>query len=359
VSAMHSMRSIARSTIGRIHAGGREAAVVEAVMAGLWNFYTGRPISAEARRSVLDLHCRTNGRSSDYLARMLRVIRPPRRPKAVSGVLGHLSVDDQRRIAGALERDGFWVFDRLAPTELCDDIEKFAAITPAYVEGRGRTVAERVVFDPAAPVSRTYHLPEADIIQSKGIQRLIGDPGFLAIAEMHLRTHPIFARANLWWSAPYGEGPGTDAAQLFHFDFDPPPMWLHFFVYLRDVGPKNGPHVYVRGSHKPGHPSASRLRARGYVRIPDDEIASAFGRENIVEFHGPRGTILCVDTRGFHKGKMLTAGCRLMAQFIFAFPPFSLAYETAQVLPRELDPVFAEARRMSPRVYDKYRVAPA
>jgi hypothetical protein len=277
----------------------------------------------------------------------------------VAGVLGELSVDDQHRIASALERDGFHVFDRRLPDVICDEIERFAAVTPAYVEGRGRSADDCGVFDPTAPISRTYRIPEADIVTNRGMQQLIGDPSFLAIAETYLRTHPIFARVDLWWSVPYGNGPGDEAAQFFHFDFDPPPIWLHFFVYLRDVGPENGPHVYVRGSHRPGLTAAGPLRARGYVRIPDEDIAAAFGRENIVELHGKRGTILTVDTRGFHKAKMLTVGERLIAQFIFACPPFSMAFETAQTLPSEIDPALLDAYRAAPRVYAKYRALTA
>ena len=127
-----------------------------------------------------------------------------------------------------------------------------------------------------------------------------------------------------------------------------------FFIYLTDVGPENGPHVYARGSHIAGHPSAGPLLSRGYVRIPDPDIAAAFGKENMVELLGKRGTILAVDTRGFHKGKMLTAGHRLMTQLTYSYPPYSGAHGVAKKIGGEVDPSLAKAIKTTPRVFERY-----
>ena len=183
----------------------------------------------------------------------------------------------------------------------------------------------------------------------------MADPSMLAIAETYLRTHPILSSTNLWWSAAFGDRPGDQAAQEFHFDFDPPPVWLLFFIYLTDVGPENGPHVYARGSHVAGIPATAEILSRGYVRIPDEDIEAAFGKERIVELHGKRGTVLAVDTRGFHKGKMLTTGHRLMGQLTFSCPPYSGAHSRSAVISGEIDPALRLAMNSAPRVYERYR----
>lgn len=328
---------------------------IGSVLGGLYEFYRTGDVSSEARSSLLRLHCETNGRFTDHLATLLRMARPPRRPVPVSGFLGDLSVSDQQAIVSSIARDGFHVFEQRLPDELCAQMARFAAQTPALVEGRGRSLEERVLFDPASPISNTYRILEEDIVRSKPMQRLMADASFLAVAERYLRTLPILSMVNLWWSPTFGREPGADAAQEYHFDFDPPPIWLLFFVYLTDVGPDNGPHVYVRGSHVGGHPAAAALLRRGYVRIPDEDIAAAFGAENVVEICGKRGTILAVDTRGFHKGKPPASGHRLMMQLTYSCPPYSGAHSRKMPLPADIDPALAASIDQVPRVYGKYR----
>ena len=332
--------------------GNRKA--VGKVLRGVVEYYRRGDVSAEARSALLQLHCNTNGRLTDRLATMLRVVRPPRRSAPVSGLLGDLSVAAQKGITDQIAREGYYVFEQRLPEALCDEIADFAQRTPVTVEGRSREPKDRVIFDPAAPISKTYRLVEEEIIQNQAMQRLMADPSVLALAEGYLHTHPMLSMVNLWWSATFGNEPGADAAQEFHFDFDPPPVWLLFFIYLTDVGPDNGPHVYARGSHLANIPAAAPLLARGYVRIPDDDVAAAFGRDNIIELHGKRGTVLAVDTRGFHKGKMLTAGHRLMAQLTYSCPPYSGAHSRKLNLPADIDPSLAAAIKATPRVFVKY-----
>lgn len=330
----------------------REAAKV---LGGVVDYYRRGSVTPEQRNAVLRLHCETNGRFTDRLATLIRTIRPPRRPQPVSGFLGELSVERQKSIVASIARDGFYVFDQRIPADLCDQIEAFAARSPCRVEGRGRGPEDRVIFDPKAPISKTYRVMEDEIVRDHSVQRLMADPSMLAIAEMYLKSHPILSMVNLWWSATFGDTPGGHAAQEFHFDFDPPPVWLLIFIYLTDVGPDNGPHVYARGSHVAGHPAAGPLLSRGYVRIPDADVAAAFGEQNVVELVGKRGTVLAVDTRGFHKGKMLTAGHRLMAQLTYSCPPYSGAHGPGQKLTGDLDKSLAEAMKKSPRVFERYR----
>jgi Phytanoyl-CoA dioxygenase (PhyH) len=327
---------------------------VRSVFSGLYQYYTKGDVSLEARSALLRLHCETNARFTDQLAALLRMVRPPRRASPVSGVLGDLSVAAQRAIVNSIARNGYHIFDRRLPAELCDEIERFAARTPAVVESNGPTQGDRVIFDARAPISKTYRIPEVEVITNHGIQLLMADRSFLAISELYLRTLPILNSVNMWWSATYGDKPGSAAAQEFHFDFDPPPIWLHFFIYLTDVGPENGPHVIVRGSHIAGHPAAGPLLTRGYVRISDEDITQSFGAENIIELCGKRGTVLAVVTRGFHKGKMPTVGHRLIAQYIYACPPYSGAHGRRVLLPTEVNPALAVALAKMPRVYERY-----
>ena len=336
---MASLKAIRRKCVALLDAG--------IILGGIGEYYLRGDVSSRIRSSLLRLHCRTNGRGTALFTPIMRALRPPRPRAPASGVLGTISVPEQDAITTAIERDGFYVFEKLLPKTLCDEIEAHARATPAQLENSDQLA----LFDDKNPISKTYRLREEDIVRSPAIQQVMADQSILAIAENYLKTLPILSCLNLWFSPSYGNAPGADAAQQYHFDFDPPPVWLLFFVYLTDVGPDNGPHVYVRGSHKPGDPGMRDLLIRGYERIPDEDIAARYAAEDIVELHGKRGTILAVDTRGMHKGKMPVIGHRLIAQLTFSCPAFSGVHGRTTVLPDKLHPKLLQALATSPDIY--------
>ena len=281
-------------------------------VSGLQEFYSIGAISHTNWEKLLWAHCATNGRLTSLLSPLFRVLRPPRGPTPVTGLLGHFSVQEQQKIVAELNRNGFYVFSSLMPAEICDEIETFAKETPAVTESNRSQSEPFQKYNPEHPLSRTYKIRETDSVHNAAVQKIMSDQVFAAVAEQYLNTQSSIGGVDLWWSAPYGNEPGSDAAQLFHFDFDAPPAWLKLFVYVTDVGPDNGPHIYVKGSHKAGLAGAGALRARGYERISDVEIEQVFGRDAVAEICGPRGTVFVADTRGFHKGKMPVAGHRLL-----------------------------------------------
>ncbi|MDB4477509.1 hypothetical protein N9018_04800, partial [Rhodopirellula sp.] len=61
-------------------------------------------------------------------------------------------------------------------------------------------------------------------------------------------------------------------------------------------------------------------------RISDTEINMAYPKKDILELCGKAGTVMVVDTRGFHKGKPLTTGNRLLLQIEMANSMFGQTY---------------------------------
>jgi hypothetical protein len=156
------------------------------------------------------------------------------------------------------------------------------------------------------------------------LQALASDSQLLAIARKYLRTEPVLVSARMWWSFA---GP-TDAKQQmrdgqgFHYDIDGYRA-LAFFFYLTDVGPSNGPHVYVRGSH-------TRKVLRHILSIykgrNDAEIEKVYGRERQVVCCGPAGSGFAEDIFGFHKGQPPRGGDRLIVQLRFGLRDYGTGH---------------------------------
>jgi hypothetical protein len=74
----------------------------------------------------------------------------------------------------------------------------------------------------------------------------------------------------------------------------------------------------------------------------------------LLEFHGPRGTIIAEDTRGFHKGKPIEGGDRLVLEFDFCDSLFGGGYDQP-LIPANC--LFALKRAVNhyPGIYRKFR----
>jgi len=326
---------------------------MSAALTTIRNYRRNKPIAMQDWQSILNAHCTTNGRSTDRLTPILRRIKPRRPAADATGLLGHFSVADQKRIADQIARDGVYIFEEKMPEVVCDAIEAFARRTPAAVYGDFGLVGEPSVYDPAHPLDRLYKFREADSLAEPGVQTLLADDAILRIAETYLDTQAVLGGIDAWWSAPYGNGPSSEAAQLFHFDFDAPPRWLKLFVYVTPVGHQNGPHAFVKGSHKAGLPSAGTILARGYKRVTDEDIDEVYGAQATTEICGARGTVFLADTRGFHKGKPPTGGDRLVCQLLYCSPVFSTR-ETKITSASSFSPALSAAIARNPAAFIRY-----
>jgi hypothetical protein len=121
---------------------------------------------------------------------------------------------------------------------------------------------------------------------------------------------------------------------------------------LTDVGPDDGPHSFIEGSHRSGGIPQSMLR-RGYVRLSDEEVLGHYGAARQVEFSAPRGTVIVEDTRGLHKGKAVSGRSRLILQLQFSNSLFGASYPKA-TLTRVADPQFARMIETFGDVYAQY-----
>jgi ectoine hydroxylase-related dioxygenase (phytanoyl-CoA dioxygenase family) len=169
--------------------------------------------------------------------------------------------------------------------------------------------------------SPRYQYTQEDLLSSQAVTQLVFDKSLLVIAQAYLKSRPVMDMVTMWWSFPFHGKGQSGAAQQYHFDMDRI-KFLKFFFYLTDVHSDNGPHCYVAGSHKDKPKAVFRDG-----RISDAEIKKHYSDNRFLEFNGPAGTILAVDTSGFHKGKVLTEGRRLLLQIEFANSLFGQNYK--------------------------------
>lgn len=289
--------------------------------AGAWQFARRRTTPNYAYQSLIQLFCLTGGRSNDLLARMVGLVRPPYRLSSATGVLGDLSSEEMGSIAARLREQGYYMFPRRLPAEICSRLLHFAATQPCAIRPTDADVAKGVgsrvtVYDRTAPKGIIYEFDPDHLVNNSDVQALMADPSIVAIAQAYIGSRPVLDEVNLWWSTAYETRPDASAAQLYHFDMDRI-RWLKFFIYLTDVGPDNGPHCFVSGSHRTGG-IPERFLSRGYARLQDSEVRTEYPADAFIDFMGSIGTIIAEDTRGLHKGRPVISGDRLVLEFEFS-----------------------------------------
>ena len=265
--------------------------------------------------ALINLFMTSGGRANDLLSAIVAFFHPRYRLPAASGVLGNLTRQDLEKIERQLETDGYVVFENCLSPEFCERVIRQTLEVECVLHGDDANVGGRMYskYDRNSPEATCYVLTPDDATEIPEVQELMSDLSLIAVAQNYLKSKPIFSAVNITWSAVKKDQPDQQAAQEFHWDMERI-RWLRFFIYLTDVGPKNGPHCFIKGSHRTGAVPPELLKL-GYVRHSDETILQTYGKDAFCEFNGARGTIIAEDSRGFHKGKMLTEGDRLLLAF--------------------------------------------
>ena len=293
---------------------------------------TGRT-ATWAHDALIQLFCATGGRTNDWVSRLLalrsRRLGFPGEP----GLLGSTSGPELDAKVAELRDRGYVVFPAALPSGACERLMNFALQTPAQVRRMDdepvRPEPRVALFDPASPLAVRYDYAPDKLLANSDVQALLADPSLLALAQAYLDCRPKADVLSMWWHTSFHSQPDSEAAQYYHFDMDRI-KWLKIFVYLTNVGPADGPHSFIEGSHRTGGIPQSMLR-RGYVRLSDEEVLGHYGDERQIEFSAPRGTVIVEDTRGLHKGKAVTGASRLVLQLQFSNSLFGARYAKAKM----------------------------
>jgi len=210
-----------------------------------------------------------------------------------------------------LKKSGLFNLGKLLSPDQCEEVR-------SYFENREVHDPYRPSVPPFGPLSdarpkeaHIAHHSAKDIVNAPYLMDIANDPKILDVVGEFLGCKPTIGYLATWWSYPTSSGP--QQAENFHRDVDD---WkfVKLFLYLTEVGPENGPHKYVvHSSSKPVH---NKIR-----RYTDEEVADAFGEDNIKVMTSAPGEAFLEDTYGFHKGQPLQAGHRLLFQVVYTLNP--------------------------------------
>jgi hypothetical protein len=208
----------------------------------------------------------------------------------------------------SLAKEGIAHLGQLLSDAQVEEIRHYLADRPVRDDYRPDTPAFLPLASGRHPDSHVAFHEPADVIAAPYLLELANRPELLAIAEAFLGCRPTIGYLAAWWSYPTTVG--AQQAENFHRDVDD---WrfLKLFVYLTDVGPDNGPHIYIRQS-------AQRDELRTPRRFEDDEVLRELGAENYLVNEGLAGSGFFEDTNGVHKGQPVKAGARLMFQAVYS-----------------------------------------
>jgi hypothetical protein len=257
-----------------------------------------------SHQALIHLFTITHGYSNNIISKFLSS------PKSVfSNASNIFKKKNFFNIDQKLSSDGYYMLQNKLPENSINNILEFLKKSEGKYISENYTSLKKEKLNIKNPKAVKFNYDTNDILNCGEIQKLITDEALLQIAQNYLKAEPIIDYVTAYYSFPSLKA-DREAAQYWHFDMDRP-KFLKVFVYLTDCTSKNGPHSFIKGSHKTDT-LPKKIIKQGYQRLEDTEINLYYKKSEIINFIGGRGTVLLEDTSGLHKGKNLLEGHRLI-----------------------------------------------
>lgn len=226
------------------------------------------------------------------------------------------------RIVTELKRDGIaitTVGEALGDTRLFEELaESVNMLNHAHANEIAQAREEKTFTNFKSYLiellGRTPTLNPSDIFVRFAVQ-----PEVLSIVNSYFGMYTRLRFFNVWRNFASEAGPRN--SQLWHRDPEDR-FIIKMFVYLSDVaGEEAGPLVYAPGTHGYGRvkvqPESCREVGTTARRSKDDQMEAVVPRDKWIRAIGPKGTLIFVDTRGYHKGGWARRGDRIVYNCLF------------------------------------------
>lgn len=209
----------------------------------------------------------------------------------------------EERIVSDLRRDG------IATTsleELFGDKEILPKlVAAAYEEGKGKISPIKPFITEFFDSSDTYGMdnPYLSVVLSKSVVMIVGTYLGMIPRLYEFRAEEI-------------NSVGSDAQKIGSMRWHRDPHDRHLckvFIYLSDVGPKNGPFTYLKHStvsNKYGKIFPQKPPSGIYP--PAEELEKRIEKKDLFPATGKAGSVIFADTSGFHRGGFVEENMRRM-----------------------------------------------
>ena len=169
-----------------------------------------------------------------------------------------------------------------------------------------------------------------DLNENPEILELILNKNILEAATYHLKTIPILAGTQIWWSTSEATARGNfnTGSQQFHLDQEDSKQ-LKVFIFLNEIHEGNGPFTFYSETDTEKIKAATNYK-RG--RLDEVEIDQTSQTDNKIILLGKFGEGLAVDTsKCLHMGSRVYKGERLV--LMLHFVPYNVHLEPRGLLP--------------------------
>lgn len=245
-----------------------------------------------------------------------------------------------RRVAQDLGANGiaFARFEEFFPPEFFSTIsDRFYAYLSEFQRTASAASAKgKGVFLDTIHKAHTFVTEDA-------VSTYLADPGIAAVAAQYMGMVPRFVGSSFWRTRP-ATGADRLYSQLWHRDYNDR-MLVKVFLYLTDVGEREGYFEFLAGSHESGQLGAEfdRIGPDGFRAYPEasvidprvaalpvhrlDEVPVERRSGEAAPWHripavvrgiAPRGTLIFADTYGLHRGGFVQSGHRDMVMTTYS-----------------------------------------
>lgn len=211
------------------------------------------------------------------------------------------------QVSESLQRDGYARLPTILDQSALNEVTSYFSNTPGTDQDK----------------TLTYY-KISDIFRAPSLLNLACSPEILRAVGAYLNVAPTILDLSAWWTRPTNTV--QVSAQIPHRDRDDF-KFCKLFVYLTDVGPDDGPHVFLPESHtKAGVEALCRRRGVDISLVKNafetnsrhqaNWIVENFG-EDLVELTGAAGSMFFVNTFGYHFGKLPRQSPRFIFQALY------------------------------------------